>query len=318
VRRPRRGRPRAAHGARPADSLQRTLRISLPAAVAAGVHHPDVAQREVESDGIDRVDRAKRRRDLRRHPPPRRPVSRQTQALPEADHVRVERHDQLRRRDPRPRPEIHGVTAHHPAQEQVEALAAAPGGRTREEVAHARPLRHAPVRRAKIELQRAARKAVERRADVRRVAVVPFEEELFDRACPIEHLPQDPEERDEIAPARPPVHHAAKLGMRAGRIELAHESRRLGAEKACQRLHGVQHAGNTAERERSGAEADDFLIARRRISSNDLHRIGRRLLAIVGLIQIVQCRRSRSAGSDQCQNVDIGSPARHMGQSATG
>ena len=47
--------------ARAADSLQRTLRISLPAAEAAGVHHPDVAEREIEADRIDRIDRAQRR-----------------------------------------------------------------------------------------------------------------------------------------------------------------------------------------------------------------------------------------------------------------
>ena len=68
--------------------------------------------------------RAQRRGDVARHPPARARVRRQAQAAADADHVGVERHDQLRRRHPRPHAEIERVAADHPAQEQVQPLAA--------------------------------------------------------------------------------------------------------------------------------------------------------------------------------------------------
>ncbi len=99
---------------------------------------PEVAEREVVLHRIERIERAQRRGDVARHPPARAGVRRQPQAAADADHVRVERHDQLRRRHARPDAEIERVAAHHPAQKQVQPLARRPGRRARKEVADAR------------------------------------------------------------------------------------------------------------------------------------------------------------------------------------
>ena len=56
--------------------------------------------------GSDGIETPERRRDVLRHPPARARVASQTKAAADADHVRVERHDQLRRRDARPHAEI--------------------------------------------------------------------------------------------------------------------------------------------------------------------------------------------------------------------
>jgi hypothetical protein len=45
--------------------------ITLAPAVSAGIHHPDMTEREVEADGIGRIDAAQRRRDVGGHLPPR-------------------------------------------------------------------------------------------------------------------------------------------------------------------------------------------------------------------------------------------------------
>jgi hypothetical protein len=73
------------------------VQISLFPVEPAGVHHPDVAEREVVLDRIVRVEAAQRRRDVARHAPARTRVAREPQAAADADHVRVERHDELRR-----------------------------------------------------------------------------------------------------------------------------------------------------------------------------------------------------------------------------
>ena len=108
----------------PADATQRTLRVACGAVEPARVHHPEVAEREVVLHRIVRIERAQRRGDVARHPPARAGVARQPQAPADADHVRVERHDQLRRRHARPDAEIERVAPHHPAQEQIQPLAA--------------------------------------------------------------------------------------------------------------------------------------------------------------------------------------------------
>ena len=100
--------------------------------------------------------RAQRRGDVGRHLPAGAGVARQPQAAAEPDDVRVERHDQPRRRDARPDAEVDFVAPHHPAQEQVQPLAGAAGRRPRKEVAHAGPLRHAAVGAPEVERQRAA------------------------------------------------------------------------------------------------------------------------------------------------------------------
>src|SRR5215813_5423095 len=122
----------------PADPTQRTLRIPLGAAEPARVHHPQVAKREVVPHRIGRIELPERSRDVLRHPPPWAAVSSQSKTPAHADDVRVERHDQLRRRHAGPHTKIEAVAAHHPTEKQVEPLAGAASRGPRKEVAHTR------------------------------------------------------------------------------------------------------------------------------------------------------------------------------------
>ena len=158
---------RGVRSAWPADPTQRTLRS--PPARRLKPHAFIIPRWQSEKSyftGSSGSSRAQRRGDVARHPPARAGVARQPQAAADANHVRVERHDQLRRRHARPDAEIERVAPHHPAQEQIQPLAAAARRRPRKEVADARPLRHAAVRGVQIERQRARRKAVERVRDI--------------------------------------------------------------------------------------------------------------------------------------------------------
>jgi hypothetical protein len=92
---------------------------------AARIHHPEVAQRKVVADGIDRIQRAQPLRDLRRHLPARARARREAQAAAEANDMRVERDDELSGADAGPAAGIDFVAADHPAQEQIQPLAAA-------------------------------------------------------------------------------------------------------------------------------------------------------------------------------------------------
>src|ERR1700730_2412478 len=120
----------------PADRLQRAP--CAPTSVlpcSAGPSAAQVAEGKVVAYGVPRI----------QHPEPARHVFRglpgQVLAPGEADetsdpvHVRVEGNHELRHRHPGPEPEIHAVGApHHPAQEEVEALAGAPALRVRQQV----------------------------------------------------------------------------------------------------------------------------------------------------------------------------------------
>ena len=103
--------------------------------------------------------------DVGRHPPPGASISCQPQTAPEANHVRVERDDELRRADARPDAEIDAIVAHHPAKKQIQPFARAAARRSREEVRDARTGRHATIHGLQIELARPPRERVERAFD---------------------------------------------------------------------------------------------------------------------------------------------------------
>ena len=152
----------------------------------------------------------------------------------------------------------------HPAEKQVEPLAGAAGRRPREEVADARPLRHAAIGGTHVGLERTRRERVERRPDVGRRRVVALHEE--------------PARSSRIRAASAAGSGAARRGRcrestggRAapaarvpGRIEVAHERRRVRPHDLEQRFDRVQDAGDPAKRKSGGTEADDLAILRRR------------------------------------------------------
>jgi hypothetical protein len=92
---------------------------------AARIHHPQVTQRKIVANGIDRIERAQRPRDLRGHLPAGTRARGEAQAAAEANHVCVERDDELSRAHAGPAAGIDFIAPDHPAQEQIQPLAAA-------------------------------------------------------------------------------------------------------------------------------------------------------------------------------------------------
>ena len=184
-----------------------------------------MADREIESNRIVGIERAQGAGDVGRHLPPGARVPRKAQAVPEADHVGVERHDQFGGRHARPHPEVDFIGAHHPAEKQIQALAGAAGRRTRKKIADTRALWDTTVGATDVEGERTGRKTVECGSDVFVLGRQPLDEEALDAAVPLEHLAQDPEQGGDIHSADPPMHHLPKLRMRRRGIELTHKHR---------------------------------------------------------------------------------------------
>ena len=129
-------------------------------------------------------------------------IARQPQALRQADDVGVERHDQLPRPNrPSRRPRSTSSRAHHPAQEQVQPLAA----RCRPTAAERNSTRRRASGRGRRPggcraPARASRSCRARRPMSTSAAVQSLGEEPLDRARLLEHLPQDPQQRGESTP----------------------------------------------------------------------------------------------------------------------
>ena len=167
----------------PADAAQRALRVALRPTEAARVHHPEVTERVVVLDGIVRVELAERRCDVARHRPTRARVARQLQAAADTNNVRVERHDQLRRRTPchTPRSSASRRTIHR--RNRFSRLQPLPAEGRGKEVADARPRRacgRTPIS------DRARARGVEKLSsacfDIHRVRIVALDEKSFDRS----------------------------------------------------------------------------------------------------------------------------------------
>ena len=164
----------------------------------------------------------------------------------------------------RPDAEIDCVAAHHPAQEQVQALAGAAGGRPRKEVADAGALRARGRRRARMSSASArCEKLSSAPPTSTSGSASPSAKNASSDPRLLEHLPQDPQQRREIDAARPAVHHRPQLGVR--RAPARTRGRTAAGRGPMMRNSGrdrVEHAGHAAERERRGAEAGDLPIRR--------------------------------------------------------
>ena len=148
---------------------------------------------------------AKRRCDVGGHLPSRARIARQSQAPPDANDVRVERHDELDGGHALPDAEIHGVAPDHPAQKQIQPLARAAARRAREEVRDAglaasgcRTPGARSVCIARVENDSSAA------GQVGCARIVAFEKERLDRSF-LQHALQDDDERGEIFALRPAV-----------------------------------------------------------------------------------------------------------------
>src|SRR5882724_5580884 len=114
-----------------ADRLQRAP--CAPTSVLPGSAGPadaEVAERKVVAYGIPRIEQPEAARHVFRGLPGQVLAPGETDEAADAVHVRVEGNHELRHRHSGPEPEIDAVgPPHHPAQEEVEALAGAPACR---------------------------------------------------------------------------------------------------------------------------------------------------------------------------------------------
>ena len=202
----------------------------------------------------------------------------------------VQRHDKDSGRDASPESQVEAVAANHPAQEQVEPFAGAAGGGTREEIADAGPLRHAPIGRREIQRQRPPRKALDGGTHIRGAGIVAFEKKTFNRFRAVDHLLHQPDQRDEIGATNPPVDDIVEFGCFPGRIESADILARVLAHHRDHSFDRLQDAGHTSKGERRGTEPDHFTIVRPFESPDDLNRIGRRIGIFEAGVQLVQRR----------------------------
>src|SRR5205814_7570801 len=120
----------------PADRLQRAP--CAPTSVLPGSAGPadaEVAARDVVAYGIRRIQRPEPAGHLFRRLPGQVLAPGEADEPADPAHVRAEGNHQLRHRHPAPEPEVGPVRSpHHPAEEQVEALAGAAALRVRQQV----------------------------------------------------------------------------------------------------------------------------------------------------------------------------------------
>jgi hypothetical protein len=267
------------------------LAIALRSSVAAGVHHPDVAEGKIVPNGISGLVRSKTCSDFGGHFPVWRGIPSESEAAAKSKDVRIERNDEPGRGHECPRSEIDSVTANHPPQEQIEPLARAASRRAREEVTDSWPLGYLPVRRPEIRFKSAGGKGIERRADVGGCGIIAFNKEALYRTGFAKHALQDQQQRDKVAAANPAVHDRIDSGSMLPRVEVADETGRARSDRRQERLDGIQDAGDPAKGERRSAEPDHLPIVRRRVAPDDVNRVGRGVDVIEGAVQIVEPRR---------------------------
>ena len=120
------------------------------------------------------------------------------------------------------------------------------------------------------------------KATVALLLVVALEEERLDRPGAIEHLPQQPQQRDDVALARPAMDDAVEGRGVAADVEAPQPLGRRRTDHREHALDRLEDAGDAAERKRAGDEADDLAVVVALEASDDLNRIGRR----VGVVEV--------------------------------
>src|SRR5439155_26507263 len=193
------------------------------AAVEAVARHARVTEREVVFDRVTRVERGQPRRDLLRHLPRSRAPACETDGPAHVLDVRIHRHDQARRRDAGPEPEVRPLAPHHPAQEEQQALARSAGRRQRKQVAIA--ARAAPARKdlAQVRVQKRSGEALQRGTNGAAWLGVAGEEALFERAVPRECVTRGDTERDEVPRSIETIDEGCEARAVARDVEVAHE-----------------------------------------------------------------------------------------------
>jgi hypothetical protein len=105
---------------------------------------------------------------------------------------------------------------------------------------------------------------------------------------------QDEQQRNEITTSNPAVDNRIDRGSIARRVEAPHETGWVRTHGRDERLDGIEDARHTAKRERRRAEPDDLAVLRRRVSPDDVNRIGCGVDVIERAVKIVEARRERA------------------------
>jgi len=119
-----------------------------------------------------------------------------------------------------------------------------------------------PIDRSEVNGPCPGTERLEPRLDVRLGGVVPLEEELLERSGRVQHVPQDHEQRRDVATAHPPVHEPQEPRAVMAGIEAAHERRGRFPHRRERSSHRRLDAGDAAERQARGDERGDLAIGR--------------------------------------------------------
>ena len=188
----------------------------------------------------------------------------------------------------RPDPEIDRIAADHPAQEQIQPLARASARRAREEVARRRDAAsgcHTPG--ADSVCERARGKRFERAGEIGALGIVTLEKERLDRSL-LQHALKDEDERGEIVALRPAMDDRLEVARLPSRIERAHVRRGRRPHHGEQPLDRLQHARDTSERERRGAESRDLAIGGIFEAADELYGVGGGIDAVERAVERVE------------------------------
>src|SRR5262245_23771423 len=181
----------------PADRLEAARRADARVAtIEAVARHPLVAEREVELHRVGGVDLSEPRRDLLGHLPVARAAARETDRPTDVLDMRVDRHEEPRRRDGGPEAEVGRFAADHPAQEKLQPLAGPAGRGKRKEMTIAPRDPAAWEHLAQVGLQERPREPLERRPDRADRGGVGGQEALLERAVAQEEIAAGDAERD--------------------------------------------------------------------------------------------------------------------------
>jgi len=122
------------------------------------------------------------------------------------------------------------------------------------------------------------------------VGVVALEKEAFDRPGAIDHLAEQPQQRDDVGLADPAMDDARERRRVAPGIEAPDVGGRRWAHDRQHALDRLQDARNAPERQRTRDEPDDLAIVVALEPPDDVNRIGRRIRVVEVRVELVEDR----------------------------
>src|SRR5882762_3330078 len=263
-----------ASGPVPADRLQRAPRAPtsiLPG--SAGPADAQVAEGEVVAYGVQGIQQPEAARHVFRGLPGQVLAPGEADETADAVHVRVEGNHQLRHRHPGPEPEIHAVgPPHHPAQEQVEALARAAALRVRQQVLESPGRRSLPGDGAEVRRAELVDEGAQRAADRSQPPVMPGEASP-ERPVRAQDGAGAQEKAGDVARSGHPVRKPLQAGHQLGGGRGPCNGRRPWTEALQQSREPRLEKVDPAVRERRAEQRGHLHIARIGISVRQLHRI---------------------------------------------